>query len=297
MDDLAEKISAYLQRNPNSNARDICKEVGADKSAINSCLYSNIETHFLKEGLTPPLWRNAGDSPKIDSEKVKAKTLNDSASEEEIEDEDEDWALLDAEDQQKYRELSACVARGEVMSRLDKRRINQLRNQIERAKLSYKSLLERQERKVQNRSNYFVIVDKKVNEIWNVDEQHTHAIEALKVQFESNLRKLAYGYLTSSSEKLFDGEGESEIETRQAKSISLLSSVVSTIEARLNSLENLTDEELIISSVRFGWMRSDGSIRPTPKLATEIFPRFEESEIIKNFRSRFQEIIQRISRS
>ena len=41
MDDLTEKIGKYLQENPNSNARDVGKEIGADKSDANSCLYAN----------------------------------------------------------------------------------------------------------------------------------------------------------------------------------------------------------------------------------------------------------------
>ena len=90
MDAMVEKIKEFLDKNPNSKARAICKEIGAEKKAVNSCLYTNLGSHFLKEGLTPPLWRNAGDSSKIDSEKVKPQTLDDSASEEEIEDDDED---------------------------------------------------------------------------------------------------------------------------------------------------------------------------------------------------------------
>ena len=58
MDELVEKISAYLQRNPNSNARRISKAIGAEKKATNSCLYAGQGSHFQKQGLTPPLWRN-----------------------------------------------------------------------------------------------------------------------------------------------------------------------------------------------------------------------------------------------
>ena len=71
MDAIVEKIKEFLDKNPNSKARAICKEIGAEKKTVNSCLYANLGSHFLKEGLTPPLWRNAGDSSKLDSEKVK----------------------------------------------------------------------------------------------------------------------------------------------------------------------------------------------------------------------------------
>ena len=36
---------------------------------MNSCLYSNVDVHFVKEGMAPPLWRN--------SEKVSAVTEKD----------------------------------------------------------------------------------------------------------------------------------------------------------------------------------------------------------------------------
>ena len=116
MDELAKKISAYLQRYPNSNARDICKEVGADKSAINSCLYSNIETHFLKEGLTPPLWRNVRDLYEIDPEEKEVLTFDDSAPEGEFEDEEVSGAksLLKSEKRKveiRGPELDFCIAR------------------------------------------------------------------------------------------------------------------------------------------------------------------------------------------
>jgi hypothetical protein len=58
MDELIKKISEYLQRNPNSNARRISKAIGAEKKATNSCLYAGQGSHFQKQGLTPPLWRN-----------------------------------------------------------------------------------------------------------------------------------------------------------------------------------------------------------------------------------------------
>ncbi len=62
MEEMITKITEFLRKNPNSRARLICKEIGAEKKAVNSCLYANIGKHFLKQGETPPLWRNVGDN-------------------------------------------------------------------------------------------------------------------------------------------------------------------------------------------------------------------------------------------
>ena len=62
MEEMIVKITEFLRKKPNSRARLICKEIGAEKKAVNSCLYSNIGKHFLKQGETPPLWRNVGDN-------------------------------------------------------------------------------------------------------------------------------------------------------------------------------------------------------------------------------------------
>ena len=62
MEEMIAKITEFLRKNPNSRARLICKEISAEKKAVNSCLYSNVGKHFLKQGETPPLWRNAGDN-------------------------------------------------------------------------------------------------------------------------------------------------------------------------------------------------------------------------------------------
>jgi hypothetical protein len=65
MDDLIEKIKAYLEKNPDSTARVICRSIGVDKHYVNSCLYSNEDVHFIKEGMAPPLWRNSEKAPAI----------------------------------------------------------------------------------------------------------------------------------------------------------------------------------------------------------------------------------------
>ena len=67
MEEMIAKITEFLRKNPNSRARLICKEIGAEKKAVNSCLYSNIGKHFVKQGETPPLWRNAGDDTVSDN--------------------------------------------------------------------------------------------------------------------------------------------------------------------------------------------------------------------------------------
>lgn len=305
MDVLIQKISKYLQKNPNSNARSICTGVGADKKAVNSCLYSNVKTYFLKEGLTPPLWRNVDDSSNTETVEIEITVLDDNEVEEDFEfeieegketiDDDEDWTQLNVEDQQVYLKLNACIGRGEILSKPDRRIMNRLLDQIRQSERSEKSSIDRQERKARNKADYAAIVDKKVNEMWSVDEQRVHAIEALKVQFESNLRKLAYGYLTSSRKKLFNEETESDIEIRLEKSHELTKSVSSTIETRLNNLENLPDKELLSSSVRFGWINRDRTSRPDAKSVTEMVPQFEELEEVKIYRSRLQGICRRIN--
>lgn len=60
MEELIAKITEFLNKHPNSRAKLLAKELGVDKSAINKCLYANAHTHFLKQGETPPLWRNVG---------------------------------------------------------------------------------------------------------------------------------------------------------------------------------------------------------------------------------------------
>ena len=60
MDEFLAKITEFLSKNPNHRAKLLARELGVDKSAINKCLYANAQTHFLKQGETPPLWRNVG---------------------------------------------------------------------------------------------------------------------------------------------------------------------------------------------------------------------------------------------
>ena len=67
MEEMIAKITEFLRKNPNSRARLICKDIGAEKKAVNSCLYSNIGKHFVKQGETPPLWRNVGDNTVSDN--------------------------------------------------------------------------------------------------------------------------------------------------------------------------------------------------------------------------------------
>ena len=67
MEEMIAKITEFLRKNPNSRARLICKEIGAEKKAVNSCLYSNVGKNFVKQGETPPLWRNVGDNTVSDN--------------------------------------------------------------------------------------------------------------------------------------------------------------------------------------------------------------------------------------
>jgi hypothetical protein len=50
MKDLTQKISEFLLTNPNVSSREIGKEIGFSKNAVNSCLYANEGAHFSREG-------------------------------------------------------------------------------------------------------------------------------------------------------------------------------------------------------------------------------------------------------
>lgn len=54
--DLEQKILFFLQENPDSNARAICKFVGADKTSVNSILYRLKGEKVRKIEGTPPKW-------------------------------------------------------------------------------------------------------------------------------------------------------------------------------------------------------------------------------------------------
>ena len=60
------------------------------------------------------------------------------------------------------------------------------------------------------------------------------------------------------------------------------------------TLENMTDEDLVRSTVRFGWFNQNRVESSNSQTATEMVPQFEEIEEIKIYRSRFQRIVQRI---
>ena len=82
MEEVIAKITEFLRKKPNSRARLICKEIGAEKKAVNSCLYSNIGKHFLKQGETPPLWRNVGDNAASDNTASESAVGDDASTDE-----------------------------------------------------------------------------------------------------------------------------------------------------------------------------------------------------------------------
>jgi hypothetical protein len=302
MDNLTQKICMYLQANPKSNARDVCKEIGADKTDVNSCLYANEGTFFQKEGLTPPLWRNIVDSSSTETGDTELTEVDGSepVDDFEIDDSpesincDEDWTRLDAEDQKDYLAINARIGLGEKISKNDRSRMNQLKNRIHQSVRNEITFIESAERKIQKRAEYATKVNEEVNKAWSVEEQRVKAIEALSLQFESNLRRLAYGHLILSKKDHVEQEHESQIEIRQAQATKLIKSISSTIETRLSNLESLTDEELVSSTVRFGWINRNRSSDSDARSAIEMFPTFEEIEEVKIYRSRFQTIFHRI---
>jgi len=302
MDKLIQKISDYLQENPNSTAREICKEIGADKSDVNKCLYANEGTRFFKEGLTPPLWRNIIDSSSLETVENELSEFDDIESEEDFEiednaesvDADEDWTQLDAGDQKDYLAIKARIDLGEKITKQDRSRMNQLKNRIYQSVRNEKTFIESAERKLRNRAEYSARVNEEVNEAWSAEEQRAQAIAALSLQFESNLRRMAYGCLLSSKETNTEQDNDSEVENQKVKGNNLIRRFSSTINTRLGNLENMPDEELVRSTVGFAWFNRGQTIRPNSRSAIEMVPQFEEIEEVKIYRSRFQTIVQRI---
>jgi hypothetical protein len=301
METLIQKIGAFLRENPNSNARSICKEIGADKSAVNKCLYSNEGKHFLKEGLTPPLWRNINESSQPETVEIVLTETDEDRTEDnfEIKDAEEflaadDWTDQDSKKEQAQLVIKALMVRAVKMNKKDRSRINQLINQIQQSVRNDVSAVERAEQKLKNRSDYFAMIDSEINEAWSVEEQREHAVAALRAQFESNLRRLAYGFLISSRDEHSQQENEGEIGSRSSNANNLIESFSSTISTRLSNLEDMSDDDLIKSSVRFGWINRNRVERTNSQSATEMVPHFEEIEKVKAFRSRFHDVAQRI---
>lgn len=302
MDNLIQKIGNYLQKNPNSNAREICKEIGADKSAVNSCLYANEGTSFSKEGTTPPLWRNVFESSGSENAETGLAEIDDLESEEDFEvddnaesvDADEDWTRLDAEDQKDYLVIKTRIALGEKISKQDRSRMNQLKNRIYQSVRNEKTFIESAERKLRNRAESAARVIQDVNKAWSAEEQRAQAIAALSLQFESNLRRMAYGCLLLSKETNTEKDNDSEVEDQKVKGNNLIKRFSSTINTRLGNLENMSDEELVRSTVGFAWFNRGKAIPLNSRSAIEMVPQFEEIKEVKSYRSRFQAIVQRI---
>ena len=59
--ELTEKLTDYLNRNPRSNARQIAKVFGLDKTSINSVLYANKNVLFILHDSTPPTWSSVSE--------------------------------------------------------------------------------------------------------------------------------------------------------------------------------------------------------------------------------------------
>jgi hypothetical protein len=241
---------------------------------------------------------NIGESSETERAKTGLAASDEDESNEDFnvenEDQEEGWTRLDAEDQEEYLVIKTLISLGAKVSKEDRRRMNQLLNKIRNAERSETASVEKQEYRAKNRAKYAAEVNKKVNEIWSVDEQRQFAIEALSLQFESNLRKLAYGYLISRDGKLLEQETENEIEIRKAKGRDQVEAVSSSIDTRLSNLETVSDKDLISSAVGFAWINRGRTSSPQAKKTTEIFPQFEENDKVKIYRSRFLGILRRI---
>ncbi len=300
MDELTQKISEFLLTNPKSSAREIGKEIGFSKNEVNRCLYANEGNNFSKEGLTPPLWMNTGDSSVTERAESELSAPDEDESNEDLEvkneEQEEDWTRLNTEDQQEYLVIETRIALGGKISKEDRRRMNQLVEKIRQAETREYRLVKKQEYRAKNRVEYAAKVDEKVNEIWNVDEQCSHAIGALTRQFESYLRKLAYGYSNLKKETASDGETESDREIRLSGSRELIETVSLNLESRLRDLENMSDENLLISSVRFGWLNREFVSSRNSETPSAIFFDFEEIDTVQKYRLRFLQIVHRIDK-
>ena len=303
MDELTQKIGEFLLTNPNSSAREIGKEIGFSKNAVNSCLYANEGNNFLKEGLTPPLWMNVGDSSATELAETELAASDKDESNEDLEAEneehEEDWTRLSSEDQIEYFVIKTRIALGEKVSKEYRSRMNQLINKIRNAERSENRSVEKQEQRAKNRAKYAAEVNEKLKEIWSLDEQRSHAKEALTREFESYLRKLAYGYANLNKEKQFDGKTENDLEIRLAELRERIDTTSTYLETRLNDLENLSDADLVSSGARLAWYKltSNQSKHFDPRSVDEIFPKLDEIESVRIYKSRFQEIIQRVNKS
>ena len=303
MDELTQKISEYLLTNPNSSAREIGKEIGFSKNEVNSCLYANEGTYFSKEGLAQPLWVNTGESSETEKSESELAAPDEDDSNEDLEveneEQEEDWTRLDVEVQEEYLVIKTLIALGEKVSKEDRRRMNKLADKIRKAEKSEERLVKKQEYRAGNRAKYVEEVKEKVNKMWSVDEQRAHAIEALTSQFESYLRKLAYGYSNLNKAKGSDEEIESDREFRLAESSERIKTASTYLETRLNDLENLSDADLVSAGARLAWLKvtSKQSKQFDLRNVDEIFPKLDEIESVKIYKSRFQEIIQRVNKS
>lgn len=63
MDEMTSQIVDLLKRKPYQSARDIGKAIGVIRKDVNSRLYSQVDSVFLKEGSDPPLWRLKSQQP------------------------------------------------------------------------------------------------------------------------------------------------------------------------------------------------------------------------------------------
>lgn len=74
--ELTEKISTYLRSHPNSNARQVAKYLGLDKTSVNSILYANKNVVFVLHETKPPTWSFIGHSQiEIPSRKTQFRVL------------------------------------------------------------------------------------------------------------------------------------------------------------------------------------------------------------------------------
>jgi hypothetical protein len=91
---LKEQVVEFLVKFPNSNARQIARALGSDKSSVNSLLYSNKNVIFKLHETSPPTWSVLSDRvEKIKIQNTQHRILN-TSKEMHIDFQGGDWRVV-----------------------------------------------------------------------------------------------------------------------------------------------------------------------------------------------------------
>ena len=94
---LISRIQVFLAKNPGSSARQIKTGLKiSNKREVNSCLYTYVDVQFRKQGDSPPLWWNKGESVNA-AEQIESPNSNDMEFSNSVEAVPTEYEDLDAE--------------------------------------------------------------------------------------------------------------------------------------------------------------------------------------------------------